>query len=50
MKQMKYILANDERKELKNNNKQDKEQHFYQIWKKRFYEGLKCMAFIKPRL
>ena len=35
MKQMKYILSNDERKELKNNNKQDKEQLFYQIWKKR---------------
>ena len=33
MKQMKYILSNDERKELKNNNKQDKEQLFYQIWK-----------------
>ena len=35
MKQMKYILSNDERKELKNNNKQNKEQLFYQIWKKR---------------
>ena len=35
IKQMKYILSNDERKELKNNNKQDKEQLFYQIWKKR---------------
>ncbi|GIR88990.1 MAG: hypothetical protein CM15mP87_04820 [Candidatus Neomarinimicrobiota bacterium] len=35
MKQMKYILSNDEKKELKNNNKQDKEQLFYQIWKKR---------------
>ncbi|MEL1232121.1 MAG: GWxTD domain-containing protein [Candidatus Neomarinimicrobiota bacterium] len=35
MKQMKYILSNDERKELKNNNKQDMEQLFYQIWKKR---------------
>ena len=35
MKQMKYILSNDERKELKNKDKQDKEQLFYQIWKKR---------------
>ncbi len=35
IKQMKYILSNDERKELKSNKKKDKEQLFYKIWKSR---------------
>ncbi len=33
--QMKYILSNEERKELKAGLKRDKEQLFYQLWKRR---------------
>tara|TARA_B100001758_G_scaffold32889_1_gene24128 strand:- start:5576 stop:6853 length:1278 start_codon:yes stop_codon:yes gene_type:complete len=33
--QMKYILSNEERKELKTGLKNDKEQLFYQLWKRR---------------
>ena len=35
IKQMRYILSNDERKELKTRLKEDKEQLFYQLWKGR---------------
>ena len=35
IKQMRYILSNDERKELKTRLKEDKEQLFFQLWKGR---------------
>ena len=35
MKQMKYILTNEERKQFKGKNRKEKKQHFYDLWKDR---------------